>query len=303
MQVDLVDTTAEKINAALLEARRRAGAGAVGVVLTLLVIGDDEVPDVAIDAATQTAAEHPSRIIVVIRHRGGGAPRLDAQIQPRGQRGPGEMVCLDLYGELADHAESPVLPLLVPDTPVVAYWPAQVPEVPARDALGRLAQRRITDLAPSLEPINGLVTRANCYAPGDTDLSWTRVTLWRSMLAAALDQPHAKITGGLVGAEPDSPSGELLALWLEARLGVDVRRETSDGPGITEARLETPDGAIALVRRDGRLATLYSPGWPARPVALKRRDLSELLSEELRRLDPDDIYAEVLAHASTRAAG
>ena len=31
-------------------------------------------------------------------------------------------------------------------------------------------------------------------------------------------------------------------------------------------------------------------------VALKRRDLDELLSEELRRLDPDDVYAATAKH-------
>ena len=46
-----------------------------------------------------------------------------------------------------------------------------------------------------------------------------------------------------------------------------------------------------ISRRDGRLATFSSPGRPDRPVALKRRQLPELLAEELRRLDEDDVYA------------
>jgi glucose-6-phosphate dehydrogenase assembly protein OpcA len=55
--------------------------------------------------------------------------------------------------------------------------------------------------------------------------------------------------------------------------------------------MTTKDGDVTISRPDGRLATLSSPGQPDRPVALKRRDLDELLNEELRRLDPDDIYA------------
>ena len=82
---------------------------------------------------------------------------------------------------------------------------------------------------------------------------------------------------------------------VEDRLGVLVDREVSAGPGITEARLSTGDGDIALVRKDGRLAMLTSPGWPPRPIALKRRELAELNAEELRRLDPDDIYAATLS--------
>jgi hypothetical protein len=33
-------------------------------------------------------------------------------------------------------------------------------------------------------------------------------------------------------------------------------------------------------------------------VALPRRELAELLAEELRRLDPDDVYGEVLSHVA-----
>ena len=55
--------------------------------------------------------------------------------------------------------------------------------------------------------------------------------------------------------------------------------------------METKQGPIAITREDGRLATFSSPGRPDRPVALKRRELPALLSEELRRLDEDDIYA------------
>jgi hypothetical protein len=36
-----------------------------------------------------------------------------------------------------------------------------------------------------------------------------------------------------------------------------------------------------------------SPGHPDRPIALRRRDVHELLAEELRRLDEDDVYAAV----------
>ena len=93
-------------------------------------------------------------------------------------------------------------------------------------------------------------------------------------------------------AERISPSADLLSAWLGDRLKVRRRpRRTPQGPGITAVVLSTKDGDITVTRSDGRLATLSSPGQPDRPVALKRRDLDELLSEELRRLDPDDVYA------------
>ena len=61
-----------------------------------------------------------------------------------------------------------------------------------------------------------------------------------------------------------------------------------------------------ISRPDGRLATFSSPGQPDRPVALKRRELPELLAEELRRLDEDDVYAATVKrmaqHRERRAA-
>ena len=94
-----------------------------------------------------------------------------------------------------------------------------------------------------------------------------------------------------VTAERISPSADLLSAWLSDRLRVDVDRKSSDGPGITSVVLETKRGPVSIVREDGKLATLSTPGDPDRPVALKRRGIDELLAEELRRLDPDDVYA------------
>ena len=60
------------------------------------------------------------------------------------------------------------------------------------------------------------------------------------------------------------------------------------------AALETADGQVSLSRPDGRNATLAWPGRPERRVALHRRDTPDLIAEELRRLEPDEVYAEAL---------
>ncbi|GAA3366451.1 hypothetical protein GCM10017744_073510 [Streptomyces antimycoticus] len=70
-----------------------------------------------------------------------------------------------------------------------------------------------------------------------------------------------------------------------------MNRQVSEGPGLTAVRLETADGVICLDRANGSLAELAMPGQPDRHVALQRREVSELIAEELRRLDPDEIYA------------
>ena len=79
------------------------------------------------------------------------------------------------------------------------------------------------------------------------------------------------------------------------RLGVPFENRVSGGPGVTAVIFDTSDGELTLTRPDGRLALLRRPGEPERRVALHRRDTAELLSEELRRLDPDEVYAETIA--------
>ena len=166
------------------------------------------------------------------------------------------------------------------------------PEDPAADALGRLAQRRITDAAfVSRGKVRALHAQCASYAKGNTDLAWTRITPWRALLAAALDQHPLKVTKVVIKAERISPSADLLMAWMNDRLKAPVERLSSRGPGITEVTMETREGPIRISRKDGKLATFTSPGRPDRPVALKRRELPELLAEELRRLDEDDIYA------------
>ncbi|RKS84206.1 glucose-6-phosphate dehydrogenase assembly protein OpcA [Motilibacter peucedani] len=294
MNIDLTDTTAGKIHNAILDARRRSGSAATGAVLTLVIVTDEQGHYDALKAATSASREHPSRILVVVARPGRGEPRLDAEVRTSGESGPGEVVILRMHGELAHHADSVVLPLLLTDAPVVAWWPGGAPENPKTHPIGAIAQRRITDAAASMEPMEELAKRAAGYTDGDTDLSWTRLSQWRTFLAGALDQVPARVTAAWVESEPESPSAELLARWLDNRLGVHVERATSNGPGITGVRLTTTVGDVAISRGDGRVAAISLPGSPQRSVALPRRPLTELLVEELRRLDADEVYGESL---------
>jgi glucose-6-phosphate dehydrogenase assembly protein OpcA len=184
---------------------------------------------------------------------------------------------------------------LLPDSPVIVWWPGGGPKAPADDPLGRLGRRRVTDAATTRRASLDFTARAEGYEPGDTDFAWTRLTPWRALMAAALDQYPTKVTGAEVVSAKGNPSADLMAAWLQCRLGVPVEQRNSRGPGVTAVRMFTPSGPIALTRPDGAVATFSIPGQPDRPVALKRRTTSELLSEELRRLDPDDVYAQTLA--------
>ncbi len=289
--IELIDTNAATIAAEFVAERIRAGSPAMGMVMTLVIVVDEDAAPDAMRAARQASHEHPARVLGVILGDGRGAPQVNAQVMT-GDGWTGETALIRLKGEVVRHSESVVLPLLLPDSPVAMWWPADPPEDPATDPLGRLAQRRITDAAGAVRgKAKAIHLQCSSYSPGNTDLAWTRITPWRALLAAAMDQHEPKVTGGSVTAERISPSAELLVAWLCDRLKVRIERRGSRGPGITEARLDTPDGPIMISRHDGRLATFTSPGRPDRPVALKRRSLPELLAEELRRLDEDDVYA------------
>ncbi len=303
MRTELTDTTASAVRTALMHGCQQMGGLTTGVVLNLVVMTDEADQYDAMKAASQAGREHPCQVLGVIARKPGGQRRLDAEIAI-GENAPGQQVLLRIYGELNEHADSVVTPLLVPDTPVVIWWPGKAPQAPAADPLGMLGQRRITDVVTSDAPRERLMQLAAGYRPGDTDLAWGRTTTWRSLLAATLDRPVGEMLEATVAAEQNNPSAELMAAWLACRLGVPVAREVSGGPGVTEVNFVTDGGKIVISRLDGRNATLSRPGEPDRFVALHRRDIAELLAEELRRLDPDEVYGEALAAlAATATAG
>jgi len=288
MIVNLEGTTSSKISAELVRIRHSVGSPAQSMVLTLIIVCDESEFPSALQASIVAGREHPSRILLVVTAPGRDAG-LDAEVRI-GEGTPGEVVVIRMHGPVAAHPASVIRPLLFPDSPVVIWWPGKVPNNRTGDELAKLAMRRMTDAAAAPRPLTALRARARDYIPGDTDLSWTRLTPWRALLAAALDQYPAKIRSVSVESERNNPSADLLAAWLRSKLKVSVNRRVSDGPGLTAVRMGTAAGDIAITRPDGLLASYTVPGQPERLVALKRRNFTELLSEELRRLDPDVIY-------------
>jgi glucose-6-phosphate dehydrogenase assembly protein OpcA len=288
MIISLTDTTSAEISSEMVRARRSVGYPAQGMVLTLIIVCDESEFPSALEASMAAGREHPSRILLVVTAAGRNAS-LDAEVH-LGEGTPGEVVVIRMRGAVAAHPASVIRPLLLSDSPVVIWWPGKAPNNRAADELAQLAMRRMTDAAASPRPLAALKARARDYTPGDTDLSWTRLTPWRALLAAALDQYPARIKSVVIESERGNPSGDLLAAWLHSRLKVEVTRKVSDGPGLTAVRMGTAAGDIAITRPDGLLASYAVPGQPERLVALKRRDFTDLISEELRRMDPDQVY-------------
>jgi glucose-6-phosphate dehydrogenase assembly protein OpcA len=298
---NLPETTISKVSKELVTIREEGGAVALGRVLTLLIQTDFKGLEAAILAANEASRAHPCRIIVLAEDskQAKTKARLDAEIRVGGDAGASEVIVLKAYGEVASDPESLVTGLLLPDAPVVAWWPGLAPEKPSKSALGRIAQRRITDAAAQPDPHAWLSNLASNYAPGDSDFAWTRLTLWRAQLAAILDQPpYDSVTEVVVTGAVDSPSTDLLAAWLEMKLKVNVELvRTNRGKavaGIRGVKLVRKSGDIEIVRNVPDVATLIQPTQPVRDISLPRRSLRDCLIEDLRRLDSDDAFGKLI---------
>ncbi|GAA4063201.1 glucose-6-phosphate dehydrogenase assembly protein OpcA [Microbacterium laevaniformans] len=298
MIVDLPDTTVSKIARSLVSVREEGGAVALGRVLTLVIVTTHGLHEEAIEAANDASREHPMRVIVLIANPDGDA-KLDAQIRVGGDAGASEVVVLRAQGDVASNQEGLVTGLLLPDAPVIAWWPDFPPVEPAASDIGRMAQRRITDASTKPYAKDRLSRLGPSYEPGDTDLAWTRLTHWREQLAAVLDQPpYEPVTSVEVVGAGSSPSTGLLAAWLRLKLDVPVTWRYSPPEewehGIQKVRLTRASGDIVLERTNDIDATLTQPGQPSHDIVLPRRTLRECLAEELRRLDPDLLYGRVI---------
>lgn len=297
MIVELPDTTTSKITKEIVKMREQGGVVALGRVLTLVVITKSGLEEDAIAAANLASREHPCRIIVLAAGSASDTTRLDGQIRVGGDAGASEVIVLRGSGELALENESIVSALLLPDAPIVAWWPNEAPAVPSKSPVGRIAHRRITDSANATDPRKALERMAATYGAGDTDLAWTRLTTWRIQLAATLDSPNGThpVTDLFVEGASDSPSTMLLAAWLHSALGVPITvKEDPHGTGIRSVVMTQGDERIELTRPGSLEATLRQSGQPDQQISLPRRSLQDCLAEELRRLDPDEVFGEVV---------
>lgn len=297
MIVQMPKTTSSKIGKRLNELRETGGVVALGRVLTLVIETDASGIEGAIEAANGASRLHPSRIIVLSSVESGES-KLDAEIRVGGDAGASEVVILRAHGAASSNPESLITGLLLPDAPVVAWWPSSCAANPARTAIGRIASRRITDSACQDDPSDFLKQLAKNYAPGDGDMAWTRITLWRSQLAALFEQhKHRTVTGIEVLGSINSPSAELLAKWLQLRLGAKATTTSEfEGvqlEGIFGVRIFFEDGELEIIRT-GEVAKISQTGFPDSSVLLPKRTDQDCLIEDMRFLGEDEIYGEVL---------
>lgn len=297
MIVTLEGTTSAEIGAQLVELREQGGAVALGRVLTLVIVCSNGNMETAVDAANQASREHPCRVVLVEPGDGRKSARLDAEIRVGGDAGASEVVVLRPRGKAREALDTLITPLLLPDAPVVTWWPNRPPEHMSTDLIGQMAQRRISDVGEVANPIEALHRLSQNYSPGDTDLSWARTTLWRGLSAGVLESdPGQKIRSVVVTGSATRPSTHLLAGWFAATLRRPVRLQHDPGTSVvTGVDLERTSTSISMRRPDGSaVVTITEEGVPERQVAMPKRPLGDCLMEDLRHLDPDEVYQRAL---------
>ena len=192
--VDLPSSTVSASTRRSSTCGESGGVLALGRVLTLVIVTDD---GSAIEGADRGGQLREPRAPVpgdrarprpAAGRRRGSTRRSGSAATP----GPARSIVLRGYGPLAadEAGAGMVMPLLLPDAPVVAWWPGEAPAVPSTDA-DRHAGR--SGGSPTRCRRRTRCGRSSSAAPshvaGDTDLAWTRLTPWRALLATALDAP------------------------------------------------------------------------------------------------------------------
>lgn len=295
------ETTVSEISKRIVALRAEGGAITLGRVLTLVVVARSGGVEQAVSAANVASREHPMRIIVLALPDDAvaGADGLDAEIRVGRDAGAGDVIVLRPRGEVAIELEYLVGGLLLADAPVVVWWASIWPPEPHSPFAG-ISQRRITDSGAFDSPADRLRALSAAYEPGDTDLAWSRLTLWRAQLAAALDNaPERCVTGVTVSGTPDSSSTLFLAAWLRLQLDVpvelvDLPRSSGVAWGIHSVAVRSEAGDVVIERSHGSFAAITQPDHPRLEVPLPRRQLADCLAEDLRLLRPDPLYGRVV---------
>lgn len=296
MIITLEDTSTAEIGARLVDLREEGGVVALGRVLTLVIIATGDEAETAVEAANRASREHPCRVIVVDQANGRADVALDAEIRIGADAGASDVVVLRPFGGARAEVDTLVMPLLLPDAPIVVWWPSRPPAVLGAEPLGAMAHRRISDVGECEGAIELLADLGTGYTAGDTDLSWARTTLWRGITAAALDQTDSPVDQVTVYGSVARPSTHLFAAWLATFLDAPtVLQADPDATAITGVDLELAGGTISMHRPEGStVVTLNQPGHPEHQIAMPKRPLEDCLMEDLRRLDPDEVYRRTL---------
>ena len=240
-----------QVEKALSDLRRHEQRAAVRTsVLTLVaVVRSDAEAFGARGIIHDLGARHPSRslIIVALDDEPDGGTGTDASVWVHAVEREGRAVCFEevvlrVRGPARHHLDSIVEPFALPDVPLVVWLPAGLPA--PGDPLMQAANRVVVDSRAVAEAGGDVLMRSAALAKRlpVVDLSWMRLSQWRSMLAGLFE-------------------GAVFRPFLEAVDRVEVRG--NHGPryllgGWLLRRLNLPPARVDLQRADHVSVTLHA---------------------------------------------
>jgi glucose-6-phosphate dehydrogenase assembly protein OpcA len=239
-----------------------------------------------------------------------------------------EQISIYASGPSVEHCAAAVLPLLESDLPTVVWWQGNFLKRP--DSFRRLsavadrifydtsrwpdAQEHLPALSRTIEAMRPCVF---------SDLSWTRLGLWRRLTAEAFDEPHCgAMLPAIRSVKVEHGRGEgarlravLLGCWFAAQVGWTpaqtrerlqrIARDEEDAArvGILSFTMTGPNIEVRVFKSHGeRTATAVvnvpnACGLP-RKRAFWPKDDASLLSQELDRATPHKVYERALRLAA-----
>lgn len=309
------------------EAAQHAAAEARASVCNLIaVVGNEPELGAISSVLDRLSITNPSRTLILLAQHTREADKLEAEVSAQertesGHRVTTERVVLHAHGEPARHLASLAAPLLIPDLPVVLWWPGRPDfDSPLFNDLCELADRLIVDTDEGFDETDltrllGVARRKTARA-SIGDLNWARLMAWRHTAAQFFDMPGmlarlAHIHGVSIfhGSDGSTAQARLLGGWVRSRMatvGIDVplelRPDDSHEHGVCRFLIYT-GGDEGLARfslkrlRGNRLLTQIRLGdqdLSPRTVRLESRATEELLGFELTLPGHDMLFEQAL---------
>ena len=315
------NVTVKQVESALSDLRRHEQRAAVRAsVLTLVaVVTSDAAADAVLDVVHDLGARHPSRTMVIVIDDD-PETAMDANASVHAVEREGRAVCFEeivlrVRGRARHHLDSVVEPFALPDLPVVVWLPSHLPA--AGDPLLSVADRIVVDsrAVAGADPHPG---ETHTVLPAIaalarrlpvTDLSWTRLAPWRSLLAGLFEgAAYRPFLREIEGVEVSGHYGPryLLGGWLQRRLDVAPARVTlapAEHVSIKITALHRDRTAVFTVERPGPARVIQSSieveRGPSISQTLQMRQQwpALALAGALTRMGRDDVYCDALQGA------
>lgn len=203
------------------------------VVANLVAVGSsDRETSAAMEVIGNIIGRNPCRVILITSEPDIDPPELSAEVAiicQDSETCPRCVCCdrirLSARGIMADNLPSLADSLLMPDLPVVLWWPK--PPFDRKDfgLFAKQADRVIVDSVDysddDLHALARFVEQSRRMGVAVSDLNWARLTLYRQLFARFFDSMECRDHLAMIGEvriEGSASTGRFLAGWLKAQM-------------------------------------------------------------------------------------